>query len=326
MFSIQAWISVFRGEAEESFPLVLRRLSGGQEIRDVTGLAYWKDNKVVVHPPANPVGVEAFPSFSPKRGMFGPIEITRGCPFACSFCQTSHIFGVQPRHRTVTQIVRQAETLCSKNRRVVVRLLSPNAFSYGSPDGRQLNLTAMSTLLAALRATVSREGRIIFGYYPSEVRPEHVVPETLELLRRFADNDEIVIGAQSGSQRILETCHRSHSVESVLGAVSLARKFGYKVIVDFILGLPGEDAQDVRETIAVMEKVSRLGARIHPHAFVPLPQTAFSAQPPGKIALEVIRALEQLGQRSAIYGEWIEQQRLAHRVYRHLSSQPASDR
>ncbi len=123
---------------------------------------------------------------------------------------------------------------------------------------------------------------------------------------------------------MLETCHRSHTVESVLGAVSLARKFGYKVIVDFILGLPGEEAQDVRETIAVMEKVSGLGARIHPHAFVPLPQTVFSAQPPGKIALEVIRTLEQLDQRRAIYGGWIEQQRLAHRVYRHLSSQPAS--
>jgi hypothetical protein len=30
-----------------------------------------------------------------------------------------------------------------------------------------------------------------------------VMPETLELLRRFADNDEIVIGAQSGSPRVL---------------------------------------------------------------------------------------------------------------------------
>ena len=92
--------------------------------------------------------------------MFGPIEITRGCAFACSYCQTSHIFGVKLRHRSIDSIVRQALALRSGNRKVV-RLLSPNAFSYGSPDGRQLNLQAMRDLLAALRKAVTARARIM---------------------------------------------------------------------------------------------------------------------------------------------------------------------
>lgn len=304
---------VFRGEAEVSFQKVLRRLSQGLECADIPGTAVRRDNQIIVASRARPVDLDSFASFSPRRGMLGPIEITRGCPFACSYCQTSHIFGTQPRHRSVSTIARQAAMLCSRGR-AVIRLLSPNAFSYGSPDGRLLNLTAMGELLAALRATVSPRGRIIFGYFPSEARPEHVTPETLDLLRQYADNDEIVIGAQSGSAHVLETCHRAHTAESVLQAVSLARKRGYKILVDFMFGLPGETAEDVRETIAQMIELARLGARIHPHAFVPLPQTLFAAERPGKIAPDVVRVLSQLKQQGAIYGDWTVQRRLANRM------------
>jgi B12-binding domain/radical SAM domain protein len=292
---------VVRGEAEATFPLLLQRLVQGRDCTDLPGTAFRQNGEIRVNPRADPVDIDAFPSFSPGRWMFGPIEITRGCPFACSFCQTSQIFGTRPRHRSIEKIVGQAGTLRSRNRKVV-RLLSPNAFSYGSPDGRQLNITAMRDLLAALRKEVSADGRIIFGHFPSEVRPEHVTPETLGLLQQYADNDEIVIGAQSGSRRVLEACRRSHTAEAVLAAVSLARKSGYKVIVDFIFGLPGETAEDIRETVSVIEELSRMGARVHPHAFMPLPQTAFGSAPPGKISSEVVRLLEQLDQRRALYG------------------------
>ncbi|MDM7997097.1 MAG: TIGR04013 family B12-binding domain/radical SAM domain-containing protein [Acidobacteriota bacterium] len=277
----------FRGEAEAAFPVVFRNILHGQPV-----------NPVPSSP--DPICIDSYASISPKRGMFGPIEITRGCAFACSYCQTSRIFGTQLRHRGIESILRQAASLQSGNRRVV-RLLSPNAFSYGSPDGHQLNMPVMRELLASLRKTVTAKSRIIFAHFPSEARPEHITPETLDLLREFADNDEIVIGAQSGSRRILEYCHRSHSVENVLTAVSLARKYGYKVIVDFIYGLPRETEEDMRESLGVMEEVVRLGARIHPHLFAPLPQTPFSNERPGSIAPVYRKAIERFRSQQGIY-------------------------
>jgi B12-binding domain/radical SAM domain protein len=279
--------AAFPGEAELSFPAVLRSMAEG---RDVCG----------VQSSPEQVNLDSFMSISPQRGMFGPIEITRGCAFACSYCQTSHIFGAGLRHRSIDSIVRQTVALQSGNRKVV-RLLSPNAFSYGSPDGRQLNLQAMRDLLAALRKAVPARARIIFAHFPSEARPEHITPDTLDLLKEFADNDEIVIGAQSGSRKMLEACHRSHTVENVLAAVSLARKYGYKVIIDFICGLPGESEADMRESLAVMEEVVRMGARIHPHIFAPLPQTAFAKEQPGSFAPNVKEALERFASRGGVY-------------------------
>ena len=203
--------------------------------------------------------------------------------------------------REVGNIVPLAQAALRSGNRKVVRLLSPNAFSYGSEDGRQLNLQAMRDLLSALRNACTAKARILFAHFPSEARPEHVTPETLELLKEFADNDEIVIGAQSGSRRMLEACNRSHSVEDILTAVSLARKYGFKVIIDFIYGLPGESEVDMRESMAVMEEVVRMGARIHPHIFAPLPQTPFADKRPGGFAPDVKEALKRFASRRGIY-------------------------
>jgi B12-binding domain/radical SAM domain protein len=278
----------FRGEAEITFPRVLKQIAANQEPKKIQSTVEVPD-------------LDGFPSFSPKRGMFGPIEITRGCAFACSYCQTSHIFGVQLRHRSIAAIVRQAEALRSVNRKVV-RLLSPNAFSYGSEDGRQLNFGAMRELLSTLRSSLPQDAKIIFAHFPSEVRPEHVIPETLDLLKEFADNDEIVIGAQSGSRRMLDSCRRSHDTESVFRAVTLSRKYGYKIIVDFIFGLPGETSEDLKETLAMIDELVRLGARIHPHIFAPLPQTPFASAAPGNLSPEVLEALERFKSRRGVYG------------------------
>jgi B12-binding domain/radical SAM domain protein len=278
---------VFCGEAEQSFPATLKAVMQGDKVDPV-------------QVSAGEVNLDTFTSISPRRGMFGPIEITRGCAFACSYCQTSRIFGTRLRHRSVERIVEQAATLRSGNRRVV-RLLSPNAFSYGSSDGRHLNTNAMRELLAGLRESLPAESKIIFAHFPSEARPEHIIPETLDMLKEFADNDEIVIGAQSGSRRMLEACRRAHTVEDVLKAVLLARSYGYKVIVDFIHGLPGESEEDLRESLAAMEEVVRMGARIHSHLFAPLPQTPFSKELPGAVSPAVQQALNRFQSQRGIY-------------------------
>jgi B12-binding domain/radical SAM domain protein len=278
---------VFCGESEVTFPAVLHAIDRGSKCDPIQSSI-------------QPVDINSFFSLSPKRGMFGPIEITRGCAFACRFCQTSHIFGTRLRHRSIDKIIEQVEALRSIDRKVV-RMLSPNAFSYGSSDGRNLNLNAIHDLLAALRKTLTSNGKIIFAHFPSEARPEHVTPDTLALLKEFADNDEIVIGAQSGSPRMLEACRRSHTIEDVLTAVMLAKKHGYKAIVDFILGLPGESEKDMQESLQVMQQLVRMGARVHPHIFAPLPQTAFAGEQPGSISPSVAQAVEEFRSQQKIY-------------------------
>ncbi|MFZ2970696.1 MAG: radical SAM protein, partial [Minisyncoccia bacterium] len=121
------------------------------------------------------------------------------------------------------------------------------------------------------------------------------------------NNDNLRIGAQSGSQRILDLIGRGHSVEDVERAVSLAVKNGFNVNVDLIFGLPGEDTGDREKTFCLMEKLIEMGATIHAHAFMPLPGTPFSHQEPAVLDADTRKRLKKLEAEKKIYGSWENQ-------------------
>jgi len=242
-----------------------------------------------------------------------PIEITRGCPFACRYCQTSYLFGTRVRHRSIEMIGELAAEMAGRGL-AGIRVVTPNALAYGSPDGRTVELDGVEELRARLRATVGRRGRIFFGSFPSEVRPDHLDDRAATLLQRYVDNDNLVIGAQSGSDRMLVHCRRGHTTADVIRAVTAARKAGFLPLVDFIFGLPGETREDRAATIRLMDRLVGLGARVHAHTFMPLPQTPFAAAPPGRVEPELRRHAERLVARGSLFGTWQRQEEEARRL------------
>jgi len=300
--------AVVLGEGEATLLDLLRQVAAAGDWTDVPGLAvHGPGGAIRSTEPRTPIELDAFPPFPlVRRRVVGPIEISRGCPFACAYCQTSHLLGRQPRHRSVETIARFAGVIRRRGLRDV-RVVAPDAFSYGSPDGRSLNLDALESLLASLRRTLESEGRLFFGTFPSEVRPEHVQDETLALLKRFANNDSVIIGAQSGSDRTLRRCGRAHTVADVFSAVSRTLAAGLKPHVDFIFGLPGETEEDLKSTINAIRELAAMGGMIHAHTFMPLPQTGLAAEPPGKISGRLRPVLKELIRRGSLYGIWHKQ-------------------
>ena len=201
-----------------------------------------------------------------------------------------------------------------------IRFITPNAFSYGSSDGKTVNLEKIENLLQKTNEIIKPEGRIFFGSFPSEVRPEHVNEMTLELILKYASNDNIIIGAQSGSQRILDLCHRDHTIEDVCNAVELTLSKNLKANVDFIFGLPGEKEEDVIFTINMMKDLSKKGARIHTHSFIPLPQTPFARKDVGRINKDIEKAIMELTSKGFAFGEWKKQERLAIKIGKYLKT------
>jgi B12-binding domain/radical SAM domain protein len=192
-----------------------------------------------------------------------------------------------------------------------IRFISPNAFSYGSSDGKTLNIPMLEQLLLNIKNIIGAEGRIYFGTFPSEVRPEHVTEETLNLVLKYAANDNIVIGAQSGSQRILNSCNRGHSVEDVYKAVSLTMKKGLLANVDFIFNLPNETEDDLNRTFKFIEDLFNMGAKIHTHTFMPLPLTVFANEDVKEINEKTSKIISKLSSKGLAYGDWKKQEKLA---------------
>ena len=292
---------VARGEGEHTIRALAAALAGGAELA-LEGHG------------ARVESLDQFPPFAPVARRFNALEITRGCIYACSFCQTPFLAKARFRHRSVGEIARWTGVMRAAGCGYV-RFLSPTAFSYGA-TGREVDLGALEALLAGVRASMGRSAKVYFGTFPSEVRPEHVTHDALALVRRYASNTQLVIGGQSGSDRVLEEAHRGHTREDVVRAVRVAREAGFLPNVDFLFGLPGERAADARASLAFARELSELGARIHAHTFMPLPGTPLSRARPGRLSASTALELEHLANRGALYGQWRAQQAIARALAR----------
>ncbi len=309
---------VFLGEGEESFPSFLKAYCRNEEYRTIQGLAFLDSGgRMRSTRKARRVHLDPYPLLSVKNRFYGPLEISRGCVYGCRYCQVTPLYGKKVVHRSVKSICAGVKAMAGQGLKDI-RVLTPNAFSYGSASGRTVNLKALEALLEGMRKSMNSRQKLFFGTFPSEVRPEHVSHDTLTLLCRYSNNSNIIIGAQSGSQRMLDLCNRSHTVQEVYRAVELASRFGLTPNIDVIFGLPGEEEDDARLTIKAMTDFISMGAKVHAHAFMPLPQTPFARYPAGTLSGATERAVHKLMAHGAVYGTWKEQLLMGKRNERYL--------
>ncbi|MHA1194052.1 MAG: TIGR04013 family B12-binding domain/radical SAM domain-containing protein [Promethearchaeota archaeon] len=307
------------GEGEQTLIELLKKIKDKGNIKLAKGIALLdNEDNTYFTGKREPIDLNQYPPLPQKNIQFGAIEITRGCPYMCYFCQTSYIFGTTPRHRSVDSICKVIEFMKKFNKNDI-RFITPNAFSYGSIDGKSLNLPKLEELLAKIKAILPPKGKIFLGSFPSEVRPEHVTKDTLRLVLKYAANDNLVLGAQSGSQKMLDACNRGHNTEDVYNAVKLTINSGLKANVDFIFGLPNENDEDIELTFSFMKKLTDIGARIHAHAFMPLPKTPFAKMPVKLFTPAFKKQIELLNRRGILYGDWKKQEKLALKISAYLS-------
>ncbi len=280
------------GEGEETLPELIGVIRNGGDIHSVRGIAFEEDGRSVFTGKRENIDLDNYPPFDPNM-MYSPIEITRGCPFNCAYCQTPQLFGRMMRHRGINSISRSAKFLRD------VRFTSPNAFAYGSP-GRHPHSEKIEALLSAL----PRDRNIFFGTFPSEVRPEFINGRLLELVSDHCANTTINMGGQSGSQRILDAIKRGHTVEDIIAGTETCLQHGFTPVVDFIFGLPYETEEDQHETLRLIKWLTGKGGRVHSHYFMPLPGTALENSAPSKLSRQVDRTMGELALHGRISGRW----------------------
>ncbi len=113
------------GEGEETLPELIRAITDGRDPRMVKGIAYKSAGRIRFTEKRAPVDLDLYPPFSK---ILAPLEISRGCPWGCTYCQTPRLFGTSMRHRPMACILRYAR------RHKDIRFTSPNSLAYGS-DG-----------------------------------------------------------------------------------------------------------------------------------------------------------------------------------------------
>lgn len=281
-------------------------LAGEGEVSFSEFLEKWLENafeKGIHHAPKAKVNLDLFPGFSTITEYLPPIEISRGCRCGCMFCGVPRLNAATVRHRSldaITSIVKEYFKLKPGRKRI--KFLAPNAFAYGSFSGKP-DLNALYDLLETLKRAGVPE--INLGSFPSEVRPDYVTREVMELVTPYLSNKTIVMGVQSGSNKMLAKMNRGHTVAQAINAISLVREFGFLPHIDFIVGNPDETQEEQIELVDFMEQmINEFDIKVHMHTFTPLPSTPWENKLQSPIDESVKKRIRTLQAAGKLDGWW----------------------
>ena len=177
-----------------------------------------------------------------------------GCPKQCVFCDQRAISGVRSFDMETARNTIEAHLATIGGAEADI------AFFGGSFTGIG---TGRMTALLDLAEEYVRAGKIRGIRFST--RPDYIDPEILAILSRYTVKT-VELGIQSSSDRVLALSKRGHTAEDGRRAVSLLRSAGYEVVGQMMLGLPGADREDDRETARFIADCGASAARIYPTA------------------------------------------------------------
>jgi len=250
------------GDGEKAIISLLRELRESRNFEKVEGLMWHEQGKLRTNKPAwpkqlsLPVSREAVDN---KRyfneGAQCGLETKRGCNRQCIYCADPLAKGTQSRLRTPTEVADEVQALL--NHRIDVLHLCDAEFNIP----RQHAIDICNELIDR------RLGEKLQWYTYMAVLPFDA--ELAEAMRK-AGCVGINFTGDSAAASMLEKYRQLHRRKDIASAVKLCRDNNIKVMIDLLLGGPGETPQTVKETIDFIKEVSpdcagaALGIRIYP--------------------------------------------------------------
>ncbi|WP_432665134.1 radical SAM protein [Wukongibacter baidiensis] len=169
-----------------------------------------------------------------KKNYIIPVFVPHhGCPFDCIFCNQKKITGldtVLTGNQIEEQIMEYSESIGEKEDKHI-----EIAFFGGSFTG--INIEKQKEFLAIANKWYEK------GYIDDirlSTRPDYIDEDILSYLKEY--NVSIIeLGVQSLDNEVLEKSYRGHSIDDVYKASKLIKKRGFKLGLQMMVGLPGDD-------------------------------------------------------------------------------------
>ncbi|MDP6791352.1 MAG: tRNA (N6-isopentenyl adenosine(37)-C2)-methylthiotransferase MiaB [Arenicellales bacterium] len=196
--------------------------------------------------------IEKFDALAPPRSE-GPrayVSVMEGCSKYCTFCVVPYTRGEEfsrPFDEVITEIVELAE---QGVREVTLLGQNVNAYAGGRHGGGTVDLAELLAYAAAV------EGIDRLRYTTSH--PADFTDALIDVYRHVPELvSQLHLPVQSGSDRILSAMKRRYQVadyEAIIADLREARP-DLSLSSDFIVGFPGESADDFNATMALIERV-----------------------------------------------------------------------
>jgi len=255
---------------------------------DIPGLV-WRDSaqqRNVVNSPAFTVdldtfGIPAWELIQPDTypgfiyDEYYPLLTTRGCPYPCTYCNTSGLSGKKLRHRGLENVMEEL-TFLKKHYRIRRFSIVDDEFT-------------LDPLYAAQFCEQLMQSDLNLRWdCPVGVRLDSLNPELLQQMQN-SGCECIAVGIESGSERIQKLIRKSITVDKIREqAFMVAGQSRIKLIGYFMLGFPDETEEEIMETIRLALELPLYRANFN--LVIPIPGTILfdEALRDGKLTLDRI--------------------------------------
>lgn len=238
---------VVKKEGEKTLLELARCISISRPLDNVEGITFKKEGRLVSNPDRKPLDMDDIPL--PAYGLvdlsryncypyYLEVETSRGCVHDCSYCYAPQFSNRVWRAKNSKKLVAEIKLLKS-NFSIKHLVFCDRDFFL---DKKRVLDFCIKTAKSGIGITWDAYSRpdTIAGYSSNE----------MALLKRAGLNS-LMLGAESGSQHILDTLGKGMNVDDTKLAVSKCARQGIKVLLFFMLGAPSETWGDVKETLAL---------------------------------------------------------------------------
>ncbi len=241
------------GEGEETIFELYNAIMNGKSFYEVEGIAFLENNLVIKTnartkfkeldelPLPDREAINMYNYLETWKKNHGESSMTistqRGCPYTCKWCSTA-VYGQSYRRRPPHQVAAEMKLLKEK--------YNPDAIWFVD----DVFTISHKWLTAFHEEVVKQRAQIRFECI---TRAERLNDEILRLLKE-AGCFRIWIGAESGSQEIIDAMDRRVDVNHVKKIIQDANAMGIETGTFIMLGYPGETKKNIDETIQYLKE------------------------------------------------------------------------
>lgn len=268
---------IVRGEGEVTFAELMAALEKkDKEVDGVQGISFLSNGTLVRTPPRPFIeNLDNLPLPARhlihlddyRRTNFGgrpitPLITSRGCPYCCTFCSSSHFWGSKVRMRSVASILKEIEEIYNQYHFKAVAFLDDT-----------FNISP-SRVIEICRGIIERR-LDLWWWNLSRIdlfnRNEEMVKEMVQAGMKAA-----FIGVESPNPETLKDLKKGIRVEKVIETVEMLKRNGVQLHASYIIGGLHETAQSIHETIRFAKRLDTNVAQFS--ILTPLPGTAIYDQ------------------------------------------------
>jgi len=160
------------------------------------------------------------------------VNTMRGCPYSCKWCSRA-VYGASYRRRSAELVVAELQE--------IYKVYSPDSIWFVDDV-----FTIHHRWLSEFNEALKKRNLVIS--YECITRADRLNEEVVKTLKE-SGCFRVWIGAESGSQKVIDLMDRRVKVEQVRDMIRLASSHGIETGTFIMLGYPGETEADIKETI-----------------------------------------------------------------------------